>query len=273
MLIVLTGIDGSGKTTAAEATVAAARQAGTEARLFRNYAGRRRMSLLGARLGVQLPPRAADVIESAVRTFNVLNSHRRARKFHTLVVMDRHLHCQLALRGMHGLPRGRFIPWLIRTLPAPDLVIYLDIEPREAHARILARATDAERLEDLVSLRDAYRSLPEFSGFTHIPAGGSTGEVLSLVQAAISGAGRQRKECGTAGPVPAVPASSGSAPGWSAPADPASCGPASCGPASSGAGPVPSGPDTPRAGGALPRPAPGSCRCPWPCPGTSGPWS
>ena len=58
MLIVLTGIDGSGKTTAAEATVEAARQAGNDALLLRNYAGRRRMSLLGARLGVQLPARA-----------------------------------------------------------------------------------------------------------------------------------------------------------------------------------------------------------------------
>lgn len=213
MLIVLTGIDGSGKTTAAEATVAAARRAGTDARLLRNYAGRRRMSLLGARLGVQLPARGADVIETAVRTFNVLNSHRRARKFHGLVVMDRHLHCQLALRGMHRLPRGRFLPWLIRALPAPDLVIYLDVEPREAHARILVRGTDSERLEDLVTLREAYRSLPEFSGFTHIPAGGSPGEVLSRVQAAISDAGGQRQECCPAGPAPAGPASSGAGPG------------------------------------------------------------
>lgn len=204
MLIVLTGIDGSGKTTAAEATVDAARRAGANARLLRNYAGRRRMSLLGARLGVQLPARAADVIETAVRTFNVLNSHRRARKFRGLVVMDRHLHCQLALRGMHGLPRGRFLPWLIRTLPAPDLIVYLDIEPREAHARILARGTDSERLEDLVSLRAAYESLPEFSGFTRIAAGGSPEEVLSRVQAAISRAGKQRQEC-----CPAGPASSG----------------------------------------------------------------
>lgn len=209
MLIVLTGIDGSGKTTAAEATVAAARQTGKSALLLRNYAGRRRMSLLGARLGLQAPPRLADFIETAVRTFNVLNSHRRARNFHGLVVMDRHLHCQLALRGMHGLPRGRFLPWLVRTLPAPDLVIYLDIEPREAHARILARGTDSERLEDLVLLRDAYRSLPEFSGFTHITAGGSPGEVLSRVQAAISSAGGQRKDCCPDGPAPAGQQSSG----------------------------------------------------------------
>lgn len=211
MLIVLTGIDGSGKTTAAEATVEAARRAGTKARLLRNYAGRRRMSLLGARLGVHLPARAADVIETAIRTLNVLNSHRRARKFRGLVVMDRHLHCQLALRGMHGLPRGRFLPWLIRTLPAPDLVIYLDIEPQEAHARILARGTDSERLEDLVSLRDAYESLPEFSGFTRIAAGGSPDEVLSRVQAAIAKAGGLQPEGCPARPAPAGPASSGPA--------------------------------------------------------------
>jgi dTMP kinase len=194
VLIVLTGIDGSGKTTAAEATVAAARQAGTSALLLRNYAGRRLMSLLSARLGRQAPPRLADWIETAVRTFNVLNSHRRARNFHGLVVMDRDLHCQLALRGMHGLPRGRFLPWLIRTLPRPDLVIYLDIDPREAHARILARGTDSERLEDLESLRDAYQSLPEFPRFTRIAAGGNPAEVLSRVQAAIANAGGPRPD-------------------------------------------------------------------------------
>ena len=202
MLIVLTGIDGSGKTTAAESTVEAARQAGKSALLLRNYAGRRRMSLLSARLGRQLPARAADFIETAVRTFNVLNSHRRARKFDGLVVMDRHLHCQLALRGMHGLARGRFLPWLIRRLPQPDLVIYLDIDPKEAHERILARGTDSELLEDLVSLRDAYQALPEFPGFTRIRAGGPPAGVLCRVQAAISNIGGQRKEGCPAGPAP-----------------------------------------------------------------------
>lgn len=203
MLIVLIGIDGSGKTTAAEATVAAARQAGKSALLLRNYAGRRTMSLLSARFGIQLPPRLADFLETAVRTFNVLNSHRRARNFHRLVVMDRHLHCQLALRGMHGLPRGRFLPWLLRTLPRPDLVIYLDIDPREAHARILARGTDSERLGDLESLRDAYQSLPEFPRFTRITAGGSPAGVLSRVHAAIADAGGPRPDDGSpAGPAP-----------------------------------------------------------------------
>lgn len=186
MLIVLTGIDGSGKTTAARGLVDAARNAGNRALFLGNYAGRRQMALIGARLGVHLPPRLADVIETAVRTLNVLNSHRRARRFHGLVVMDRDLHCQLALRRMHGLPRGRMLPFLIRALPRPDLLIYLDIDPRVAHARILARGTDSERLEDLESLSEAYRSLPEFPGFTSIPAEGQPAEVLARLQAAIT---------------------------------------------------------------------------------------
>jgi dTMP kinase len=188
LLIVLIGIDGSGKTTVAEAALEAARRSGTDAILLRNYAGRRVMSLLGARLGRRFPPRAADFLETAIRTVNVLNSHRRARKFRGLVVMDRHLQCQLALREMYGLPRGRFLPWLLRILPAPDLIIYLDIDPHEAHARILARGTDSERLEDLAALHDAYQALPEFAGFTRIAAGGPPAAVLARVQEAISAA-------------------------------------------------------------------------------------
>ena len=201
MLIVLTGIDGSGKTTAARALVDAARNAGNRALFLGNYAGRRQMSLIGARLGIHLPPRLADVLKTAVRTFNVLNSHRRARRFPGLVVMDRDLHCQLALRRMHGLPRGRVLPFLIRALPRPDLLIYLDIDPREAHARVLARGTDSERLEDLEALRAAYRSLPEFPGFTSIPADGQPAEVLARLQAAIThSCGGPAGERSSAGP-------------------------------------------------------------------------
>lgn len=187
--MVLTGIDGSGKTTAARALVDAARHSGINAVLLRNYAGRRAMSVLGAKTGVHLGPRPADFIETAVRTFNVLNSHRRARRFPGLVVMDRHLHCQLALRKAQGLPRGRLLPWLIRTLPQPDLVLHLDVDPREARARVIARGTDSERLEDLTSLREAYQSLPEFRRFTTIPAAGTPAEVLSRLHDAITNAG------------------------------------------------------------------------------------
>ncbi|MEC5190849.1 dTMP kinase [Arthrobacter sp. MP_M7] len=186
MLIVLTGIDGSGKTTAARDLVLASRQTGEGALFLGNYAGRRTMALISASLGVRLPLRLADFVETVVRTCNVLTSHYRARKFQGLVVMDRHFHCQLALRSMHGLPRGRFLPFLIKALPPPDVVIYLEIDPREAHGRVIARGTDTERLEDLESLHGAYQSLPEFARIISVPATGTPAEVLARLQAAIA---------------------------------------------------------------------------------------
>lgn len=192
MLIVLTGIDGSGKTTAARSVVAAARQRGEKALLLRNYAGRRRMSLLGARWGVRLHPRVADAVETLVRTVNVLVSHLRAYRYPGLVIMDRHLHCQLALRQARGLPRGRFLPLLLRRLPKPDLVLHLVIDPEEAHRRVAARGTDSETLEELTSFRAAYQSIPEYAGFTELAAGGTPEEMVSRLSLAIVQAeGRQ----------------------------------------------------------------------------------
>lgn len=192
MLIVLTGIDGSGKTTAAKALVSSTLADGKKALLLSNYAGRRRMSLLAARFGMHLPPRLADAIETTFRVANVLVSHVRARRFPGLTVMDRHLHCQLALREARGLPRGRLLPWLLRKLPDPDLVIYLDIDPQQARGRIMARGTDEESLADLTLLRNGYRSLPGFAGFTLLDAGAPEPEVLAALKRAVAAAEEAR---------------------------------------------------------------------------------
>ncbi|MDQ0821334.1 dTMP kinase [Arthrobacter sp. V4I6] len=189
MLIVLTGIDGSGKTTAARSAVAAARTAGKDALLLSNYAGRRRMSLLTARFGIRLPPRLADAVETVIRTANVLLSHAMAHRHPGLVIMDRHLYCQLALRQARQLPRGRVLPFILAKLPKPDLVVHLVITPEQAHQRVLARGTDAETLEELDSFRAAYQAIPEYAQFTELAADGTPDEVLSELTLAIAGAG------------------------------------------------------------------------------------
>ena len=189
MLIVLTGIDGSGKTTAARSVVAAARSAGKDALLLSNYAGRRRMSLLGARFGVHVPPRLADAVETVIRSANVLMSHARAHRHPGLVIMDRHLYCQLALRHARQLPRGRVLPFILAKLPTPNLVLHLVITPEQAHQRILARGTDAETLEELDSFRAAYRAIPEYAQFTELAADGTPDEVLAKLTLAIADAG------------------------------------------------------------------------------------
>ena len=179
MLIVLTGIDGSGKSTAAGALASMARAEGRNALLLSNHAGRRSMSVLARRLGIQWPRHLADAAETTLRVVNVLISHAKASRFDGLVVMDRHLHCQLALRAAKGLPRGRLLPWLLSALPAPDAVVHLDVEPALAHQRIVARGTDEETLEDLVALRDAYRTMPEYPGFILVDADCKPAEVVA----------------------------------------------------------------------------------------------
>ncbi|KRE81023.1 dTMP kinase [Arthrobacter sp. Soil762] len=179
MLIVLTGIDGSGKSTAARALVDAAQADGENALLLSNHAGRRSMSVLAERLAIRWPRRLADAVETTLRVANVLVSHARASRVDGLVVMDRHLHCQLALRAAKGLRRGRLLPWLISSLPEPDAVVHLDVEPALAHERIMARGTDSETLSDLVDLRDAYRSMPEYPGFVQLEADCPPAEVVA----------------------------------------------------------------------------------------------
>jgi dTMP kinase len=186
MLIVLTGIDGSGKSTAAQTLVSSAQSQGGNALLLSNHAGRRSMSVWSAKLGIQLPARLADAVETTFRVFNVLVSHARASRFQGLVVMDRHLHCQLALRTAKSLRRGRVLPWLISVLPAPDAVVYLDVEPELAHERIVARGTDAETLADLVALRDAYRAMPEYPGYIQLDADCVPDEVVAGLARIIS---------------------------------------------------------------------------------------
>jgi dTMP kinase len=156
------------------------------------------MSLLTDRFGLDFHPRVADAIETTIRTFNVLVSHARAYNHPGLVVMDRHLCCQLALRRAKGLPRGRFLPYLLRLLPKPTLVVHLVIDPVQALGRVLARGTDTESLEELSALDVAYRSLPEFEAFTKIDASGTPDEVLAELSQLLEGhtAGRPRLTAG-----------------------------------------------------------------------------
>lgn len=175
----------------------AARLAGGKALLLRNHAGRRNLTQWSARSGIPLNPRLADALETVIRTFNVVVSHTRAIRFPGLVVMDRHIYCQLGLRSVRGIPRGRFLPWLLRHLPGPDLVIHFDIAPEQALERILLRGTDTETLEELTALSEGYRALPEFPGFLRIDAGGAQNEVLDALTDAINAA------AGGAGPISA----------------------------------------------------------------------
>lgn len=168
----LLGIDGAGKTTAATALVAGIRDTGIRAQLLRNPAGRRWMSRVAARFGTALPPTWANRLESVVRCANVFVAHTRASVFPGTTVMDRHLACQLVLRSVRGLPRGRLLPWIMDRLPQPDAVILIDVPAEVAHARILARGEDSETMSYLVSAREAYLEIAAAKGWHVVDSSG-----------------------------------------------------------------------------------------------------
>ena len=191
--VVVLGIDGAGKTTAARALIAAERAAGREAVLVRNPAGRRWLSRFTARLGVDVPLRWKERFETIVRSVNVLVAHAQTALFRRkalqraggLVVMDRLLACQLVLREVRGLPRGRFLPWLAGRLPAPDAIVLLDVPAEEAYARIHARGEDHEPLAYLRAARAAYLDLAAAEGWHVVDGSGTPERVVEALREAL----------------------------------------------------------------------------------------
>lgn len=187
MLVVLVGIDGAGKSTAAGLLQERMLLSGERALLLQNHSGRRTISTWCAHHHVRLDPRLADLAETAIRVGHVLTNHLRAWRFDGLVLMDRHLYCQLALRAARGLPRGRLLPWLLRRLPPPDLVVFFDMPPRRAQARIKLRGTDEESLQFLETFSAAYRALPEFRTFVTVAADGTPTETTDQLMQLLTG--------------------------------------------------------------------------------------
>jgi dTMP kinase len=184
--IVLLGIDGAGKTTTAASLVAAERQAGGPAIVLRNRSGRRWLDRAAARARVDLPVRWADRIETVLRTANVLVTQARVAHRDGLVVIDRHLVCQLVLREVRGLPPGRVLPWLAVALLDADAVVVLDVPAETAQERILTRAEDHETLTYLRAARSAYLDLARAHGWSVVDATATTEAVLTRIQDATS---------------------------------------------------------------------------------------
>lgn len=183
--VVLLGIDGAGKTTAARAVVRQLHERGIEAELFRNPGGRRTLDRCASRHSrtaeALLGAPFLDTIETSFRVLAVLRSTLQARRRRGAVLFDRHLQCQLALRQVRRLPAGALLPWLLRVLPQPDLVVYLSVEPHTAQARIASRNTDVETLEFLMALDASYRGLPDFGEYTLVDANGTEAETAAAL--------------------------------------------------------------------------------------------
>lgn len=170
MIIVLIGIDGAGKSTTGRLLMQRLNKAGMPATFATNSSGRRSLSTWATRHDIHLPVMVFEAIQTAIRCVNVLISHCRATFGPGVVIMDRYLYCQEALRRAQGLRLGRLLPFLSKSLRTPDIVFYFDVPADLAHARVANRATDTETLEHLQAFEAAYRGLESFQSFVIIDA-------------------------------------------------------------------------------------------------------
>jgi len=74
-----------------------------------------------------------------------LVSRRRAHRFAGLVLMDRHVDCQLVLRAVAGLPAGWLLPWFLRYLPQPNLVVFFEFPSARPTSESSAAASTRSR--------------------------------------------------------------------------------------------------------------------------------
>lgn len=104
---------------------------------------------------------------------------------HQWVVTDRSAVCHYAAARAVGATNEADLRLVLGRLPAPDLIIYLDVPPEEAHRRLTGRGGGLEEAAFLRANYNGYRDLPEFGDFEVVSGTGSVAQVQARVRAAL----------------------------------------------------------------------------------------
>lgn len=162
LLIVLEGIDGSGKTTQAQSLVRHLRSRGFEAALFREPTrGRwgREIKRKASRDGSLSAEEELNLFVKDRRE-NVENNLKPALHKGKIVVLDRYYFSTIAYQGAKGIDPGRIRRLNEAFAVRPDLVIILDVEAGTGLARIAGRKSRDELFERedyLIRVRKIFR--------------------------------------------------------------------------------------------------------------------
>jgi dTMP kinase len=176
LLIVLEGIDGSGKTTQARALLRRLRRRGREAVFFREPTrGRwgREIKRLAVRADSLTPEEQLDLFVKDRRE-NVALNLKPALAAGKIVVLDRYYFSTIAYQGAKGLDTGRIRRVNEAFAVRPDLVVILDVDAAAGLGRIAGRKTRDELFEREDYLVRVARIFSGFSGprFAHIDGRG-----------------------------------------------------------------------------------------------------
>jgi dTMP kinase len=149
LLVVLEGIDGSGKTTQARSLLRRLRRRGCRAVSFREPTrGRwgREIKRLAARAG-SVTPEEELALFVRDRRENVAKNLLPALGNGRVVVLDRYYFSTIAYQGAKGIDTGRIRRLNESFAVKPDLVVILDVDAAAGLARIAGRKTRDELFE------------------------------------------------------------------------------------------------------------------------------
>ncbi len=202
-LIVFEGIDGSGKSTQSELLRGRLREEGTDFRsvTFPRY-DNHSASLIKMYLGGAFGSDPGDVNAYAASCFYAVDRYASYRQDWQeyyenggLIVMDRYTTSNAIHQGAK-LPterREEFFRWLAHFeydligIPAPDLVLYMDIPLTTALERIAARQAAAGTTEDIHEKNRAYLALCH-------DCGGQAAELYGWRRVPVTDGGRDRSQ-------------------------------------------------------------------------------
>ncbi len=164
LLIVIEGIDGSGKTTQAKTLLRRLRARGVEAVIFREpTTGKwgREIRRKALRRDSLTPDEELELFVKDRRE-DVAANLGPALAAGKVVVLDRYYFSTIAYQGAKGIDPVRIRKMNEAFAPKPDLVIILDVEPGKGLSRISRR----KRKEELFERKDYLAKVREiFNGF------------------------------------------------------------------------------------------------------------
>lgn len=157
------GLDGCGKTTQAKILVRKLRKMGYKA-VYTAEPSRGEIGRFIKRYCLHGEKRVSTVVEAllfaADRYEHVENEIVPAIKNGKIVVSDRYVFSSLAYQGAAGLSLD-WIRGINQHAVAPDLAIYLDVEPETVVQRLKPKKSVMENLETQRKVREVYLKLVE----------------------------------------------------------------------------------------------------------------